>query len=182
MAILLPARDRTLCSRTLHIQANKCAKPVMGKQSFPAQILSASGGGAYVEIPFDVEEAYGTRGQVKVKATFDGYPYRGSIFPMGKGRHILIVRKEVQKAIGKTIGETVQVTLERDAEPRNVAVPGDFQAALEKNPTAKAIFEKLAYTHRKEYVEWIESAKKPETRQRRIQKALEMIGQGKGDR
>ncbi len=151
----------------------------MPEHTFLAQILDAGGGGAYVEIPFDVEEAYGTRGQVKVKATFDGHPYRGSIAPMGGGRHILIVRKDVQKAIGKTIGDTVQVALERDTEPRTVAVPEDFQAALEQNPMAKAIFEKFAYTHRKEYVQWIESAKKPETRRRRIQKAVEMIGAGK---
>lgn len=151
----------------------------MNKHTFPAQILDAGGGGAYVEIPFDVETVYGTRGQVKVKATFDGHPYRGSIAPMGKGRHILIVRKDVQKAIGKTIGDTVQVVLERDTEPRTVAMPEDFRAALEQNPAAKAIFEKFAFTHRKEYVQWIESAKKPETRQRRIQKAIEMIGEGK---
>lgn len=69
----------------------------MNKHTFPAQILDAGGGGAYVEIPFDVEEAYGARGQVKIKATFDGHPYRGSIAPMGKGCHILIVRKDVQK-------------------------------------------------------------------------------------
>jgi hypothetical protein len=62
---------------------------------------------AFITIPFDVEKAYGTKGQVKVKATFDGYPYRGVIANMGIGCHILGLRKDIRAAIGKTVGDKV---------------------------------------------------------------------------
>lgn len=140
----------------------------MKKQQFDAVLEEGIRGGVWVIVPFDVQEVYGTRGQVKIKATIDGVPYRGSIAPMGGGKHILGVKKEIREALGKTIGDTVHIVLEQDTEPRVVSIPADFQQALDKNPTAKDIFDKFAYTHRKEYVQWIESAKKPETRQQRI--------------
>jgi len=131
--------------------------------------------GAYIIIPFDVPEVYGTKGRVQVKAAFDGYLYRGSLAPMGGGRHVLGVRKDIQQAIGKTHGDRVKVVIEQDREPRVVTVPTDLQKLLDKNPREKAFFEKLSYTHRKEYVNWIESAKKKETRQRRLARSLEML-------
>ncbi|MDQ4139920.1 MAG: YdeI/OmpD-associated family protein [Bacteroidota bacterium] len=66
-----------------------------------------------------------------------------------------------------------------DRSSKTVEVPTDLEQALQQNPIALAIFEKFAYTHRKEYVRWLEDAKKPETRQRRLQKAVEMIAAGK---
>lgn len=151
----------------------------MSKQTFEAVIETPpKTPGAFVTVPFDVNEVYGRRGQVKVKATFDGHPYRGSLAPMGGGRHVLGIRKDIRKAIGKDIGDKVRVVVERDAEPRVVTVPPDFQQLLNRNKTAKAAFDKLSYTHRKEYVEWIESAQKAETRERRLQKAIGMLLEG----
>jgi bacteriocin resistance YdeI/OmpD-like protein/uncharacterized protein DUF1905 len=130
-------------------------------------------------IPFDVRETYGTGGQVKVKASFDGEPYRGSIAPMGGGRHVIGIAKAIRAAIGKDVGDRVKVVVEPDTDPRTVEVPPDLAAAFRKSPAAKRAFEKLSYTHRKEYVRWIEEAKKPETRERRVQKTLEMLREGK---
>lgn len=130
--------------------------------------------GAYFLVPFDVPKVYGTKAQVKVRGTIDGYPYRGSIANMGEG-HCMVVKKEIRQAIGKTAGDTVKVVMEIDTEPRIIVVPEDFQQALENHPNAKEIFENFSYTHKKEYVEWIESAKKQVTRENRINKALEMI-------
>jgi len=87
----------------------------------------------------------------------------------------MVVKKEIRQAIGKTAGDTVKVVMEIDTEPRIIVVPEDFQQALENHPNAKEIFENFSYTHKKEYVEWIESAKKQVTRENRINKALEMI-------
>jgi hypothetical protein len=130
---------------------------------------------AFIEFPFDVKETFGTAGQVKVRATFDGYEYRGSLAKMGHHCHFLIVTKAVRKAIGKQPGDTVRVVIEKDTEPRIVEIPPDFAEAMAAESSVKDFFDQLAYTHRKEYVQWITSAKKPETRQRRIQKALEML-------
>ena len=149
------------------------------KRTFTATIEEARGGGALVAIPFDVREAYGTGGQVKVKATFDGEPYRGSIAPMGSGRHVLGVTKAIREAIGKGVGDRVKVVVEPDSEPRTVEVPKDLAAALRKSAAAEKSFDELSYTHRKEYVRWVEEAKKPETRARRVAQTIEMLTEGK---
>lgn len=128
-----------------------------------------------MEIPFSVRDAYGTGGQVRVRATFDGHAYRGSLAPMGGGVHVLGVRRDVRDAIGKDVGDTVTVTLERDEEPRTVTVPPELAAALEDDAVAAGRFEKLSYTHRREFAEWVAEAKKAETRLRRAEKAVEMI-------
>lgn len=147
-------------------------------QRFNAEIVAGRGGGALVEVPFSVREVYGTGGQVKVRATFDGHDYRGSIAPMGGGVHILGIRKDIRAAIGKDIGDSVEVTIVRDTEPRVVEVPPELAAAFEDAPDAAERYEALSYTHRKEYAQWVAEAKKQETKDRRAAKAIEMIRQG----
>jgi hypothetical protein len=132
-----------------------------------------------INFPYDVEELFGTRGQVKVKVTYDGVPYRGSLAKMGHPCHFLLVRKDIRKLIGKNAGDTVHVTVERDTEERVVEMPADLSTLLDAHPEARTRYDKLSYTHRKEYVRWIEEAKKPETRERRVQKTVEMLLDGK---
>jgi hypothetical protein len=134
---------------------------------------------AYVSVPFDVEQVYGTRGQVKVKATFDGHAYRGVLANMGLGCHQIGVRKDVRKAIGKGVGDKVFVTLERDLEERIVNVPEELQKLFAENLKAKAFYDSLSFTNRKEYALWISSAKRPETRKRRLKQILEKLSIGK---
>jgi uncharacterized protein YdeI (YjbR/CyaY-like superfamily) len=74
----------------------------------------------------------------------------------------------VRAAAGVDAGDRVRVTMELDVEPRIVDVPDDLRSALAHDPEAHAAFEKLSFTHRREYVEWVEEAKRPETRTRRI--------------
>lgn len=133
----------------------------------------------YIEFPYDVQEMYGTRGWVKVKATFDGVPYRGSLSNLGGGCHILIVRKDIRRQIGKNPGDEVLVTVERDTEERLVEVPDDLLAALNANAQAAEFYESLSYTNRKEYAEWVRSAKRPETRVNRITASIEKMLAGK---
>jgi hypothetical protein len=127
---------------------------------------------AYVSVPFNMKEIFNTRGQVKVKAAIDGIFYRGSLAPTGDGNHILGIRKEIRESLGKVHGDTVEVVFELDIEPREVELPDDFKLALSKNKKAMGKFEKLPYTHRKEYVEAIKKAKKEETRKSRIEKTI----------
>jgi bacteriocin resistance YdeI/OmpD-like protein/uncharacterized protein DUF1905 len=152
---------------------------VVSRQEFEVILKKPEGiDGAYFLVPFEVPKVYGTKAQVKVRGTIDGYPYRGSFANMGEG-HCMVVKKEIRQAIGKSAGDKVKVVMEIDIEPRIVVVPEDFQQALENHTNAKEIFENFSYTHKKEYVEWIESAKKQETRENRIKKAIEMIAEGK---
>jgi hypothetical protein len=147
-------------------------------QRFSSVIESAGGGGAFVSIPFDVERVFGKM-RVPVKVTIDGEPYRGSLVRMGGPFHMLLVLKHIREKIGKGPGDAVDVVVEEDLEPRAVAVPKDLKRALESQPKALLFFRGLSYTGRKEYVRWIESAKREETRASRVAKAIGMLRQGK---
>jgi bacteriocin resistance YdeI/OmpD-like protein/uncharacterized protein DUF1905 len=148
------------------------------QQTFTAVIQNAGGGGAFVEVPFDVEKEYGSK-KPKVKAMIEGVPYRGTLVRMGTECHLLIILKGIREQIGKTFGDEVTITLEPDTAPRLVEIPKDLMKELKKEKEAKAFFDKLSYTHQKEYVAWINDAKKEETRQNRIVKTIEMLKQGK---
>lgn len=133
---------------------------------------------AYVEIPFDVYEVFGERNLVKVKATFDGIPYRGSLAKMGSPCHILIIRKDIRAQLNKDVGDFVEVTVEKDLEERIVEVPEELQKLLDENPKAKEFYNGLAYTYRKEYARWISSAKREATKLSRLEKTLDKLLNG----
>ena len=109
------------------------------KHEFTAVIENAGGGGAYVRIPFNVEQAFGSK-RPKVKATFDEVPYRGLLVRMGTPYHMLVLLKEIRAKIGKEIGDRVAVTVEADVEPRVVEVPADLKSELKKNKGALDFF------------------------------------------
>ena len=137
--------------------------------------------GAFVQVPFDVEQAFGSK-RPKVKATIDGVPYRGTLVRMGAECHILGVLKEIRGKIGKDFGDEITVVVELDAEARTVDVPPELAEALGGDAKARAAFDGLAYTHQREYVKLIMEAKKPETRARRVAQTIEMLKQGKKQR
>ena len=148
------------------------------KQTFTATIQNAGGGGAFVDVPFDVETAFGSK-RPRVKAMIEGVPYRGIMTRMGTEHHILIILKEIREKIGKSFGDEVTITVELDTEPRVLEIPADLKKAFRTEKMAKAFFDKLSYTHQREYVMWINEAKKEETRQNRVVKAIEMLKEGK---
>jgi hypothetical protein len=148
------------------------------KHTFKATIINAGGGGAFVEVPFDVEAAFGAK-KPKVKARIEGVPYRGILTRMGSEHHILIILKSIREQTGKSFGDEVKIVVEADTEPRIIEIPKDLLKELKKDKDAKSFFDKLSYTHRREYVMWINEAKREETRQRRILKTIEMLKKGK---
>jgi len=138
--------------------------------------LEQHGSGTVVVVPFDLKETFGS-GRPPVRASVNGYTFRTTLFTMG-GRALLGLNREVREAAGVAAGEEVSIELERDDEPRTVEVPRDLAAALAADPAVRGTFESLSYTHRKEYVRWIEDAKREETRTRRIAKAVELLREG----
>ena len=145
--------------------------------TFNVTIQHGRSGGAFVEIPLDVYNEFGTNGRVKVKATFDDVEYRGSIMPMG-GIHILGITKAIRSQIGKDVGDAVHVVVSEDLDERVVEVPDALATALDSAPEARVKFDNLAYTYRKEFAKWITDARKIETRERRLKKAISMIING----
>ena len=148
------------------------------KHTFTATIQNAGGGGAFVNVPFDVEAAFGAK-KPKVKAMIEGILYRGILTRMGGEHHILIILKNIREQVGKTFGDEIKIIVEEDTEPRVLEIPKDLLKELKKDKDAKAFFDKLAYTHQKEYVTWINEAKRDETRQARVAKTIGMLKKGK---
>ncbi len=138
----------------------------------------AVGSWTFMHVPFSVEEKFGTKSQVRVKGTVNGVSYRSSLMPNGDGSHYMVVNKDIRDQAGVTQGDTVQVTMELDTEAREAIAPDDFQSALDLDDAARIAFDKMAYSHKKEYINWIEEAKKAETRASRIEKAIVKLQQG----
>jgi uncharacterized protein YdeI (YjbR/CyaY-like superfamily) len=103
--------------------------------------------------------------------------YRSRLSVYG-GATYLGLRKEVRDAAGVSVGDEVQVTMELDDQPREVDLPPALAAALARDDVACGAYEGLSFTHRREYAQWIAEAKRPETRERRVRKAIEMLNEG----
>ena len=118
-------------------------------KKFNAEIKKIEGkDGAYIEIPFDVEEVYGAK-RVKVKATFDGVEYRGSIVKMGLPCYIIGITKEIRKKIEKEPGDIIEVTIEKDEEDRVVEIPTDFKERIELDNNIKEFWNTLSFSIQK---------------------------------
>jgi len=113
-----------------------------------------------------------------VRATVNGYSWRTTVTPMG-GETLLGLNRAVRESAGVQAGDTVEVAIELDTAPREVDVPEALARALAGDPSAKATFEALAFTHRKEYARWVADAKRSDTREGRVTQALEMLRDGK---
>jgi len=149
----------------------------MKEYKFKAKIEPTDHGHGFIFFPFDTQEEFGTRGQIRVQATFDGVAYAGALVKYGPPQHMLPLVKSILEQIGKGPGDIVAVVLHRDDSVRTVEVPPQFQMLMKKEGVL-ATFEKLSFTHRKEYCRWITEAKKEETRQARITKAVAMLKEG----
>lgn len=137
---------------------------------FSGPIEPAPGGGAYVRLPKDVAAWFPSR--ARVTGTVNGVPYRSNLMPKGGGVLCLGVHKATREAAGVTYGDVVTVTIERDDAPREVVVPDELRLALDGDPAARAAFERLAPSHRREHANAVADAKRPETRARRVEKVL----------
>jgi hypothetical protein len=151
------------------------------EQRFEAKLVGRGPGLAWVflSIPFDVQEVFGSKARVPVAGTLNGFPFQNSLLPNGDGTHSMPVNKELLAGARAAAGDTVAVVMALDTTTRTVAPPEDFEAAMRDSPAAEQAFARLAYSHKKEYVDWIVDAKKAETRARRIEKALAMLAEGK---
>lgn len=129
-----------------------------------------------ITIPFDVEKVFGAR-RVPVKVKINDAEYRSTVVRMG-GKYMMVVPKHFREAAGVKADEIITVEMQRDTEKRTVEVPKDLAEALKKSDLTD-VFSKMSYTHQKEYVNAINEAKKPETRLRRIEKAIEEIAKKK---
>jgi hypothetical protein len=144
---------------------------------FRTRILQSGKTAAGIEVPAKVVAALGSR-RPPVRATINGFTYRTSVASMG-GKFMLGVPPDFREGARVKAGDTVDVDLELDTEPREVAIPADFAAALRSNADAKRSFDGLTYSNRRRLVIAIEAIKSPETRQRRIAKTIDQLKDGR---
>ena len=141
------------------------------KQTFQAKLEKHETSEATViTIPFDVEKVFGAK-RVPVRGKINGAQFRSTVMRTG-GSYMMAVNKQLREAAHTKGGDTVTVEMQRDTQPRIIEPTEDLAKALNENPAAKAVWEKLSYTHKKEFVLVIEEAKRPETRARRIEKTI----------
>lgn len=131
-----------------------------------------------IRVPDEVVAGLGSGKRPAVRVTINGYTYRSTVAPMG-GVSMLPVSAEVRESAGVAAGDEVEVDVEVDEAPREVSVPPDFAEALDGDAEAKRFFDGLSYSNKRRFVLPIEDAKTPETRQRRIEKAVSTLHEGK---
>jgi hypothetical protein len=150
----------------------------MTRQAFTAPLeASGRGGGHWIAVPFDAHEVFG-QSRPPVCGTVNGTPIRGRLAVYG-GRTYLGLRREIREAAGIDLGDAVAVELERDDAPRELQLPAELAAVLASGPELRALFDALAFTHRREYAEWVGEAKRQVTRDDRAQKAAQMLRDGR---
>lgn len=143
----------------------------MKSKTFKTTIFR-DGGICFIPLTFDPKEVFGKL-RAPVKVTLNGYTYRSTIAAMG-GPPCIPLRKSNREAAGLEGGEIIDVRLDLDTEPRVVKPPADLVKAL-KAASLWDRFQELSYSHQREHAEAVEEAKKPETRTRRIERAVQMV-------
>ena len=146
----------------------------MKRYRFEAAIQRSTGWGAFVLFPHDARTEFHVKGRVPVQALLGGLPYAGSLMPSAAGYHRLSVPRNICAQLGKVPGDLIRVELWQDDSPRTVEMPEEFVRLLRRERLL-AKFETLSITRRKEYRNWILSAKRDETRSRRMLRALEIL-------
>ena len=146
-------------------------------------LLEPADVGTFVVIPPEVVTALGASGRTSVTGTIDGQPFSNQVMPYtfeGLGRQVvMVVNKAVRTALGKEAGESVEFVLARDPRSRSadVAIPPELAEALARDDVARAAFDGLAPSHRREHAEFVAEAKREETRRRRAEQAIARLRQ-----
>jgi uncharacterized protein DUF1905/bacteriocin resistance YdeI/OmpD-like protein len=148
------------------------------RASFRTTILGTGQTTAGIEVPEEAVEALGKGKRPPVVVTINGYTYRNTVAVMG-GAYMIGVSNEHRAASGLKAGDEVDVELVLDTQPRTVELPADFAAALEAEPAARATFDKLSPSNKGYHVSLIEGAKAADTRERRIEKSVAALREGK---
>ena len=130
------------------------------------------GGSFYLQFPWDVEELFGTRASVRILGTYNGVKVDRALLPHGDGTHYLLISLELAKKCKLRLGEKVKVEFIKHPNPTEIEVPEELEAALDLEVDAWEKYSKLNPGQQRNIVYWINSGKRPETREKR---ALEMM-------
>lgn len=128
-----------------------------------------------VRVPVDVAKVWGVRGQLKVAGQINGFPFRTSLFPTGKGSHILMVNKKMQAGGKVQQGMKAKFVLQPDLTPREVSIPKELASVLKQSKPLRRFYDSFNYSMRDFMAKWVGESKKPETRRRRADELAERL-------
>jgi hypothetical protein len=145
---------------------------------FRTTLLQAGKTATGIRVPDEVVEALGAGKRPPVRVTINGYTYRNTIAVMG-GEYTVGVSAEHRAGAGVAGGDEIDVDIELDTAPREVSLPPEFAAALDAEPAARRTFDALSNSNKGWHVSSIEGAKTDETRQRRVEKSIAALREGR---
>src|ERR1700674_4660651 len=152
-------------------------KPTPAAKRFDARLerLRSRLNWIIVRIPFDAAEAWGVRGQIKVKGEINGFAFRTSLFPTREGWHFLLVNKRMQKGARAVEGSVARFEMELDTEKRTVAVPDELKRILSEDRSLRRWYDELNHSARNDIAKWITEPKSAEARIRRAEQIAERL-------
>lgn len=128
-----------------------------------------------IDIPFDVKKAFGSGARIPVKGTVNGFDFRTSLFPIGKGQHFMMLNKKMQRGANVDIGDKIDVVIEPDREERTIEMPEVLKQALSEEKVLLKYFKKFSYSMQKYIVDWTTEPKSGEAQQRRAEQMAEVL-------
>lgn len=146
---------------------------ILTDMRFQAELQSANGNGRWVAVPPEIADSLPAR-RAPVRGTVNGVPYRSRLAVYG-GYSYLGFTAAIRKQADIELGDLLEIEIETDPDPRVVKLPEALAAALRADAEAKAAFDKLAFTHRREYATWVAEAKRQQTQERRVAQVLQRI-------
>ena len=148
----------------------------MTEHSFDTTVEQTGRTATAFEVPLDVRDLFGTA-HPPIKVTINSHTYRTTPAVYG-GRYYVSLSKSNRDAAHVAAGQRIKVTIREDSEPRKIEAPPDLAAALDDDDEARDFWDRLSYSHRREYVDWLEEAKRDSTREKRVAKAIEALRGG----
>ena len=145
------------------------------KYKYKTILIKGAQMGVFAEFPFESAKEFGTRKAIRVKATFDGKMYPMGLLPHGNGTHWLHLKKEIRDSIGKTEGDEVHIIVEKDENPPEIKVPDYLLWLLEDDPKMMKAFEKLTYSTKKFWMEYMDEPKTDDGKVKRVNRFFEIL-------
>lgn len=153
----------------------KNPKPVAKSFKATLERMASNLGWVIIRVPLDVSKVWGVSGMLKVKGEINGFAFRTSLFPTGKGYHYLLVNKRMQVSANASAGETAEFRLEPDTSERVIQVPAELQCILKEDRSFCRWFDQLNYSTRKWLTDLISNVKSPQARLRRAEQVAEQL-------
>ncbi len=151
----------------------------------PLERMPGNLGWVIIRVPLDVPKVWGKRGQLRVKGEINGFAFRTSLFPTGRGTHFMMVNKQMQRGAGVRAGMTAHFRLEPDTEERVVQEPAELARVLKQSKRLEKYYATFNYSTRREIAQWVGQGKQAETRRRRAEqmavRLMETLEAERGD-